>query len=102
VRFDIGGFPFFYEEAIGHWGVETDFSLGTCAHCTLSLLENPEGGGVSNAGVGGLLGGGTATGPTVVVFPKCGHAFHNFCSDDDKACVLCLANNMDGWAHSEY
>jgi len=88
LKFDLGpstSFPQFYEEASGHWGVETDFAGGTCAHCTLPLLENPEGG----LGLG--------SGPTIVVFPKCGHAFHNFCIEGDKACTMCLMNNMTTW-----
>jgi len=87
LKFEVNNFPFFYEESTaGHWGVETDFSSGICAHCTLSLLENPE---------GGPIGGGA--GPSVVVFPKCGHAFHNFCNDDQSACVLCFNSNMESW-----
>lgn len=73
----------FYEEASGHWGVETDFSTGTCPHCTLPLLENPEG-----------VGLGLGSGPNVVVFPKCGHAFHNFCNESDQACSLCVSNSI--------
>jgi len=85
--FEPGEFSFLYEESGGHWGVETDFVGGICPHCTLPLLENPEASGL-----------GMGSGTSVVVFPKCGHAFHNFCNDNDKACSLCLVPNMQSWA----
>jgi hypothetical protein len=87
LKFDLDNFPVFYEEATGHWGTETEFSNGTCPLCTLPLLENPEGTGL-----------GLGSGPTVLIFPKCGHAFHGFCNENDHACSLCVVNNIPPWS----
>eukprot|EP00026_Physarum_polycephalum_P000440 Phypoly_transcript_00441.p1 GENE.Phypoly_transcript_00441~~Phypoly_transcript_00441.p1 ORF type:complete len:1585 (+),score=566.32 Phypoly_transcript_00441:138-4757(+) len=87
LKFDLENFPVFYEEATGHWGAETEFSNGTCPLCTLPLLENPEGSGL-----------GLGSGPTVLIFPKCGHAFHGFCNENDHACSVCVVNNITPWS----
>jgi len=87
LKFDLENFPVFYEEATGHWGAETEFSNGTCPLCTLPLLENPEGTGL-----------GLGSGPTVLIFPKCGHAFHGFCNENDHACSVCVGTNIAPWS----
>eukprot|EP01105_Mastigella_eilhardi_P027564 TRINITY_DN854_c0_g1_i1.p1 TRINITY_DN854_c0_g1~~TRINITY_DN854_c0_g1_i1.p1 ORF type:complete len:2101 (-),score=576.24 TRINITY_DN854_c0_g1_i1:641-6916(-) len=76
--------PVFAEEAsAAKWGVTFDVA-GTCECCSLPLAENPE------ARVGATL---HKKSHSVVVFQRCGHAYHKCCVGHD-GCLLCLDERM--------
>ncbi|GAM22685.1 hypothetical protein SAMD00019534_058600, partial [Acytostelium subglobosum LB1] len=68
----------FFEDSSFHWGTETELHGGQCPVCTLPLIENPE---------SSFLG---VTPSSVIVFPYCGHSYHQCCIEE-QGCLLCYS-----------
>lgn len=121
MEFDFAPLPVSYEEAgQSHWGVSCNVN-GTCPFCMLPLVCDDElsgdrvvgrGGagsgavGGSGGGTGGVGGGGAGgkknvVSETIVVFPKCGHCYHQSCLGVN-GCVLCLQSNMTSLTRNRF
>jgi len=67
--------PRFFEELNSHWGVTATLSHGICPVCCLPIKQR--------------LGE-----DKVVVFPHCGHGYHERCVESDS-CTVCLVESLD-------